>query len=938
MPACNSFFARFVQRAIFSVETARVKNIRDFFKLNNSNEAIENTIDITRGPYAEDGCSGCCYYGQGKNGLDFTPHGFGTQIQEHGRVFDGKWAHGKRNGPGCIFHQSGNVSFGTFEDGCLKNGTILFPNGDVYQGDLKDVELNNFVRIMLFGRGFVGKSAFLDALKSPVHKSGVISRDVRTMGSILHSLQLKASDGREIEVSAQDCAGQRVAYISHCVHLSNECLYVLVWSPFKENCGTNELASVEDICAPLFEWFGILASHAPCSQIVLVGTHRDTPAGNEQPAWWLVAWRRKYDQMAQEVADCCKKEVERLNTLDILKINIILHECACVDSVSGANICDLRVKLGAVVGNMAFVKKLVPNRYKTIRQSLRALSTSSSHVMSKAQAIEALRKDVALAAMPEVELWKGVLFWADLGVVLVRNGQLFHDMTQMLDLIRPLVHPLPTDLLHKDVDKLLKTPSDSDRDAVERLLSDLGSKSELSLDLLRHFTAWDCMDRDQHPGQLDRPQREAMLSFLQESSLLCPLPRHTSKFRVTMRLYSDARASTITEVPQAPLTIAYLVPIQFIALVPKLMSELTFYQPSHAEVDVKECCGDGIILTRRGSIMVLKVTGIAAARKHELLKSLPAIVDSTTFGCVLHVAGNDLGLMHIAAVCIEKLVSPSLLQNMRDCYYLNIDSGWIRFPTLSRVACSLGEKFPHMKRHVAIVHAVCDGCGEFVGRLQAHIEQLSFTSVGRSMCEAGSLDVIKDSIMASGVIVICISPKFFLNKVCIQTLQWALKTKRQGRRHVAIVPVHPAVTKQRRQDIIKSNILFDGKDAWLLPPDVLQLLYDISDFADQNPAFTLLCPWQSDNQGELWREIEESTSTRMLTSGENIPGHEGLVNRLVFDAADAFIKFVAAPPQDCKLDLPLPEDCLEPVRLTADCVPDGLLGKPPQNPGSSIWN
>jgi hypothetical protein len=154
--------------------------------LNNSNEAIENTIDIMRGPYAEDGCSGCCYYGQGKNGLDFTPHGFGTQIQEHGRVFDGKWAHGKRNGPGCIFHQSGNVSFGTFEDGCLKNGTILFPNGDVYQGDLKDVELNNFVRIILIGRGFVGKSAFIDALKSPVHKSGVISRDVRTMGSILH--------------------------------------------------------------------------------------------------------------------------------------------------------------------------------------------------------------------------------------------------------------------------------------------------------------------------------------------------------------------------------------------------------------------------------------------------------------------------------------------------------------------------------------------------------------------------------------------------------------------------------------------------------------------------------------------------------------------------------------------------------------------------------
>ncbi len=973
------------------------------------------------------------YYGQGKNGLSFTPHGFGTRIQEDGRVFDGTWADGKWNGPGCIFHGSGNVSFGKFEGGLLKNGTVLYPNGDVYQGDLEflndklfkhgqgkftqvdgcvyegvwerdlrhgqgvfffndgeilhkfpgnsqydmfrpdnfewgplscstfvesmkfGVEPNNFVRMMLIGQGGAGKSVFVDALKSPRHKSGVISRNDSTIGSNLHSLQLHASDGSAIEVSVQDCAGQRVAYISHCVHLSNECLYVLVWSPFKEIRGTNELSSVEDICAPLFEWFGILASHAPRSQIVLVGTHRDTPAGDEHPAWIRSSWRnfrRTYDQTAQEVSARCLKEVERLNALKITGINIILHECACVDSVSGTNICDLRVKLGAVVGNMDFVKKLVPKRYKTIRQSFPALSTVSSPalpVMPKAQVIKSLRAiDIALDVMPEDQLWSGVMFWAGLGVVLERNEQLFHDSTQVLDLIRPLVHPSPTALLGPEPLRLLLDSSKvlgPDRDEAVQLLTDLEKNLELSVKLLDHFAAWSCMND---------VQREAMLSFLLDNSLLCPLRDHTHKFRVSMRLSKDDAPSISPEftskAAQAPHNAAYLLPIRFIALVPKLMSAIVSHQPERVKVNLEQFGDEGVVLTRGNSYLVLKVMNMAAACVHTTFKQLPTIKlpDSGKFGCVVHVAGNDVGLLHIIALCIEDVFSSGKLACHRECWCLVRNTNtWIQFENQHAVSHSLVDAihmdcctfidtarqlrfcdiFPQLRRRVLVIRSEGDGCGEFVHRLQAHIEKLSFTSVGCSMCEAGSLDLIRAGIMDSGVIVICISPQFFLNMQCMQTLQWAWELHQQQLRHVLILPLHPAVTRQHRQVIISSNLLFEGGRAWHLKQNVLKLLSFLDAFEDPVPSYTELHPWTSDEQGRDWKEQtspQSQTNPVSLLTSERFD-EAGLVNRMIYSTSrvvDAVVRH-----SDCALSEPIFSSRHEPCAVNVDHshVPDGYL-------------
>ena len=907
-------------------------------------------------------------------------------------------------------------------------------------------ERNDFSRIMFIGRGMAGKSRLAKALTSPNHHSSAIERDDRSIGSVLSFLQLTAADGRRIDATIQDCAGQRVAYISHCVHVIDDCLYVLVWSPFREG-HKNAFASIKEICDPLLEWLGILVSHAPHAHIVLVGTHLNTPAERSEPGFFpkrfLGDYPQRYAALAAQVEACVNGEVMRLNELtsnerhtlnaklvetcdlvaqlhdscsdsttahvhdvmdhqtwqmlacdesisrrdrvlaqrivcslnnldvmrrrlDILEgkrgdaaHGIIIHHTAHVDSASGTNVEELRKNLGAIVGDLSFVKKEVPKRWKLVRHKLPALAERPPHlpVLCKAQVITALREmDVALGAMTEEEVWDGVMFWAGLGVVLERNGQLFHDTTQVLELIRPLVHHLPTALLSQkgyDTCNLVLQSSKTlgpNHDAAMLLLTDLETKLELSVELLDHFTAW---------SRMNAAQREAMLSFLLDSSLLCPLRDHTRKFRVTMRLSKDDAPSISPEytskAAHAPHNAAYLLPVRFIALVPKLMSAMASLQPERVKVDVVQCRDEGVVLTRGDSYLVLQIIDMAAARDHTTLKQLPTIMlqDSGKFGCVVHVAGNDLGLLHITAVCIEHVFSSGQLGCRRQCWCLHPDTKtWIQFENQRAVAHSLVDAirehgrsvihaplqlrfcdlFPEPRRRVFVVGTGGDGCGEFVRRLQAHIEQLSFTSVGCSMSEAGSLDFIRAGIMDSGVIVICITPQFFLNKQCTQALRWVLELKQQQRflkqqqrQHVVILPLHPAVTMQHRQVIVNSNLLFAGGRAWHLKKSVLELLSSLAEFDDPVPSYTELRPWMSDGQGDNW---EERTSPQppanpisLLTSGFD---QAGLVNQMIFDSTNRFRDAVV---QSSKylLSEAMFSSGNEPTAVDHNYVPDGYL-------------
>jgi serine/threonine protein kinase/GTPase SAR1 family protein len=901
-------------------------------------------------------------------------------------------------------------------------------------------ESNDFSRIMLIGRGMAGKSRLVKALKSSNHKSSAIKRENRSIGSALLPLQLIAADGRRIEALVQDCAGQRVAYISHCINVVDECLYVLVWSPFKEG-HSNEFATVDEVCVPLFEWLDILVSHAPHSQIVLVGTHLDTPPESDEPAFFVKGHRKRYADFAVQVEARVQAEVARLNDildheqmalqeniaktalniaelqflcndsikarvhdvmdkqlwkmyaldkktprrdrllaqrivrnidqlsvasrrLDILERKpggvadrMILQLIAHVDSASGTNVKDLMVKLGVVVGNLSFVMRQVPKRWKAIRYTFPAIAArANTPVLSKVQVIQEMRYlDFALADMTDSQLWDGVMFWAGLGVVLERKEQLFHDTAQVLDLIRPLVHHVPSTLLsdlNDDIDShqlvlaSSKKPGPS-RDAAQKLLSDLEMKLQLNVKLLDHFTAWSLMNAD---------QREAMLSFLLENSLLCPLRDHTSKFVVTMRLSKDMTMrlekddASIIKPEDAPHIVAYLFPVRFIALVPKLMTAIVAFQPERVKVKCV-CCDDRIVLTRGESFLVLSIINMSAARVHSNLKKLPTFTspDSVNYGCVLQAAGNDVGLLSIAAMAIEDVFSSNVLGCFRECWCLHDREAvdWIQFESQheNSVALSLaeairmdwnaviclqnnlrfGDIFPQPRRRVFLVHTDGDGCGEFVRRMKESIAQLSFSTAACSdCCQQSSLEHIASSFKDCGVIVFCISPLTFLNNVSVQALQWALQLKWQQLRHVVIIPVHPAMLQHNRKDVLRSNLVFANGQAWQLQSAALRVLVSLAPVPDPAPSYTDLCPWLSDDQADNWEDEIRSPAahTSLLTTGFD---GRGLVNRMIFDLKE-FIDHVVGI-RSCTQSPELFDGGIEPLAQPVDWnyVPDGLI-------------
>jgi hypothetical protein len=121
-------------------------------------------------------------------------------------------------------------------------------------------------RLMFIGRGVSGKTRLVRALLQG-SAEGIDVTTGRTIGIDLsnRTLVLPGSKGEpDIEAVPWDFAGQELSYLSHSVHLSARCVYVLVWSPRKEGDEASR-DTVDGIVQPIFEWLQILSSHVPDS-------------------------------------------------------------------------------------------------------------------------------------------------------------------------------------------------------------------------------------------------------------------------------------------------------------------------------------------------------------------------------------------------------------------------------------------------------------------------------------------------------------------------------------------------------------------------------------------------------------------------------------------------------------------------------------------------
>ncbi len=130
------------------------------------------------------------------------------------------------------------------------------------------------LRLMLIGDGEAGKTSLQRAFAAPGHKATRIKKEERTVGIDFNELVFRCAGQPSVKCHVCDFAGQASYYLSHTMHFTRRCLYVLVWTAhkFSESGAAQELA-LEDIVSPLKRWLQLLATNVPEASVVVVGTH-----------------------------------------------------------------------------------------------------------------------------------------------------------------------------------------------------------------------------------------------------------------------------------------------------------------------------------------------------------------------------------------------------------------------------------------------------------------------------------------------------------------------------------------------------------------------------------------------------------------------------------------------------------------------------------------
>ena len=161
-------------------------------------------------------------------------------------------------------------------------GLAVPPDEVVKQGwlpVLKYLQAGPFVavhelRLMLIGDGEVGKTSLSRAFAASDRRAERIGKERRTVGIDLSVLSFPAADGADITCQVCDFAGQEIYHLSHTLHFTRRCLYLLMWTTHKFTESDAAVAvAVGDIVGPLKRWLQLLAANVPEANVVVVGTH-----------------------------------------------------------------------------------------------------------------------------------------------------------------------------------------------------------------------------------------------------------------------------------------------------------------------------------------------------------------------------------------------------------------------------------------------------------------------------------------------------------------------------------------------------------------------------------------------------------------------------------------------------------------------------------------
>ena len=179
------------------------------------------------------------------------------------------------------------------------------------------------IRMLVIGDSEMGKTSLVRALMSRDDRAQVISAVDRTVGIDICRLVL-AGTGPSVDALLYDLAGQDVYTLSHAMHFTGRCMYLLLWKPG---------ASMQAALASTSRWLETLSVYVPDAIVVLVGSHCQSLPGDE------------YQQLAACVRERVVAKVAELNELtelEALKLHVLYKSAqdnvkAAVDAYKAAS-------------------------------------------------------------------------------------------------------------------------------------------------------------------------------------------------------------------------------------------------------------------------------------------------------------------------------------------------------------------------------------------------------------------------------------------------------------------------------------------------------------------------------------------------------------------------------------------------------------------------
>jgi GTPase SAR1 family protein len=182
------------------------------------------------------------------------------------------------------------------------------------------------IRMLFIGDSEMGKTSLVLALKSPAGRTRAISVRDRTVGIDICPLTLSGS-GPSVDALLYDLAGQDVYTLSHAMHFTGRCMYLLLWKPG---------AVMEAALSGISRWLETLSVYVPDAVVVLVGSHCGARPSDE------------YRQLAAQVQQRVQAKVAELNHLTALEACKLheLYHCAlaavttAVDTYQAASSAD----------------------------------------------------------------------------------------------------------------------------------------------------------------------------------------------------------------------------------------------------------------------------------------------------------------------------------------------------------------------------------------------------------------------------------------------------------------------------------------------------------------------------------------------------------------------------------------------------------------------